>query len=656
MADEKRLVKNIFLINAPAGSGKTTRIKSMLYDILTDHPKDNILCITYTNRAAEELSKDIDSPNIFIGTIHSYIHTLISPFFGSTQVIDLFWDIYGDQIRERIENDPIVQTVSESNQRYIDKYGALNEEIVRCNITNLSYNETSFNSLYYGGLGHDDLIAFAKKLIEKYPVIRKKIIDKFAFIFIDEYQDTSGEVLKLFYDVVKDTSVQMFLLGDRMQQIYKNYDGSFESQLKTLSEPTPLRTNYRSVKAIVDILNNIYNDPNYSQNVPLEKEAMTPDYSPEIIITDQIPEEIEKHKKEQQDLLVLYLLNKDKFSEIGSSNLYSSYNRMERYSFARKHHAVDVLSDLSPENPDPLMRLLFLFDSLMEFYKQKNFGRIIACTKKDHEFFVPETHRITKHNDKKNLLLLYKDIAERYFSNSLKIGDLLNYLKDSRIIREDYYEGILSETDYNSTLEVSTVELRNLGAYLKTPQISTQHGVKGESHTSVLFVAADSNSTPVVHMYEFLRIWSHIDFSLREIEDFYYDYLSIIVDTEKKLGIQVKDLTSATHNNNETNKQILKDASEAMLERFKANEIFELLCKPHYIKYLSKPNLTNVKACFKENTVYGCLVAYKLFYVGCSRARKNLTILLDAKKVSTFKEKLSNKLLRIGFVVKDGEK
>lgn len=93
-----------------------------------------------------------------------------------------------------------------------------------------------------------------------------------------------------------------------------------------------------------------------------------------------------------------------------------------------------------------------------------------------------------------------------------------------------------------------------------------------------------------------------------------------------------------------------------MLERFKANEIFELLCKPHYIKYLSKPNLTNVKACFKENTVYGCLVAYKLFYVGCSRARKNLTILLDAKKVSTFKEKLSNKLSRIGFVVKDGEK
>ena len=88
MADEKGLVNNIFLINAPAGSGKTTRIKSMLLDILTNHPKDNILCITYTNRAAEELSRDIDVPSVFIGTIHSYIHSLISPFFGSPQVIN----------------------------------------------------------------------------------------------------------------------------------------------------------------------------------------------------------------------------------------------------------------------------------------------------------------------------------------------------------------------------------------------------------------------------------------------------------------------------------------------------------------------------------------------------------------------------------------
>ncbi len=50
-------VKNCFLINAPAGSGKTTQIKTMIRQFIIESPNDNILCITYTNRAADELSK-----------------------------------------------------------------------------------------------------------------------------------------------------------------------------------------------------------------------------------------------------------------------------------------------------------------------------------------------------------------------------------------------------------------------------------------------------------------------------------------------------------------------------------------------------------------------------------------------------------------------
>lgn len=56
---------NIFLVNAPAGSGKTTTIRRMVERHLRENPNDNILCVTYTNRAAEELGKDIDSKNVF---------------------------------------------------------------------------------------------------------------------------------------------------------------------------------------------------------------------------------------------------------------------------------------------------------------------------------------------------------------------------------------------------------------------------------------------------------------------------------------------------------------------------------------------------------------------------------------------------------------
>ncbi|MGN0351174.1 MAG: hypothetical protein ACI4ES_05930, partial [Roseburia sp.] len=406
-------------------------------------------------------------------------------------------------------------------------------------------------------------------------------------------------------------------------------------------------------KAIIDILNNIYNDPTHLQIVAPENKDKLPDYSPEVIITNHVSEEIEKHKKEQQDLLILYLLNKDKFGEIGASNLYSAYNGMDKYSFTRKYQAVDVLSDLTSENPDPLMRFLFLFDQIMGFFKEKNFGRIIAYTKRDHEFFVETTHRILKHEDKRMLLKLYNEVLGKYNSDQIQIGCFLIYLKEKKIIQEDFCEGLFSDENYKTALDVPIIEVIKLANYLKNPQISTQHGVKGESHVSVLFVAADSKNNPIVHMYEFLRIWSQVDFSLQEIEDFYYNYLSLIIDTEQKLGMHVKDMSSETHNNNETNKEILKTASKAMQERFKDNKIFDLLCEPFYRKYLDKPTLTNAKACFRESTVYGCLAAYKLFYVGCSRARKNLCIVLDAHKVKTFKSDLSDKLSRVGFDVKE---
>ena len=53
MADA--IVENLFLVNAPAGSGKTTWIRKNVRKYLLQNPTDNVLCITYTNRAAEEL-------------------------------------------------------------------------------------------------------------------------------------------------------------------------------------------------------------------------------------------------------------------------------------------------------------------------------------------------------------------------------------------------------------------------------------------------------------------------------------------------------------------------------------------------------------------------------------------------------------------------
>lgn len=228
------IVENLFLVNAPAGSGKTTWIRKSVGKYLLQNPNDNVLCITYTNRAAEELGKDIDSNKVYFGTIHSFINDFIGSFFSHESILNLYWEVYKDQIVERIKNVSQNSNWAESNRRYIEKYGSLTPEIVRSNITKISYNQAPFNSLYRGTLGHDDLVSFTRLAVERFPVIKKKISDKYQLVFIDEYQDTAADVLQIFYFSILGKKSRLYLLGDKMQQIYRNYNGEFENYFKNL--------------------------------------------------------------------------------------------------------------------------------------------------------------------------------------------------------------------------------------------------------------------------------------------------------------------------------------------------------------------------------------------------------------------------------------
>lgn len=229
------VVENIFLVNAPAGSGKTTWIRKQVESYLLKNPNDNVLCITYTNRAAKELKRELESERAYFGTIHRFINDFIGSFFVHTELKNLYWEIYKEQILERIQNLAQNKNWAESNERYREKYGRLDLDTVRANIETISYNESPFNSLFRGALSHDDLISFTRLAVDKFPVIKKKISDKYHLIFIDEYQDTSADVLHIFYTSVVGKKSKLYLVGDKMQQIYKNYNGEFEEQFKTFN-------------------------------------------------------------------------------------------------------------------------------------------------------------------------------------------------------------------------------------------------------------------------------------------------------------------------------------------------------------------------------------------------------------------------------------
>ena len=633
MADKLR---NCFLINAPAGSGKTTQIKAMVQKCLADNPQDNILCITYTNRAAEELSKNFDAKNVFIGTIHSFLHSFMKRYFAHTDILNLYFEVYGERIQQRIANSEKDEHIEASNKKYEEKYGVIDFDTVKKNIAAISYNESPFSSLYYGGLSHDDLISFSKCVLDRFPIIRKRISLKYQYIFIDEYQDTMADVLKLFYESVSSSNTRLYLFGDRMQQIYKNYDGSFEKQFDTFDTTTALLTNYRSVTEVVTILNRIYNDSSLQQDNSSEMKAITPDFSPRVIVSENIQITIEEIKQSHPNTLVLYLLNKARFDS------------MEKYSYGKTYSAVDILTTSFNDNPDPLMKLLYCIVDIFRCHQLQKYGLIIQTLRDNKTIFCKDSWYIKEHRDKQTLFNNLKVIFSAFEDETKTIGDLLTALIDTAMVNNSYIEGIQADDENRMVFEVPAIELLRVIEYLNDPKVSTQHEVKGESHDSVIFVAEDSHSNPIVHMYRFFEMWGNLSVSLKSFNQFYYAYLDELFDLQISINMKIGDLNKASYSQYE---DIVQKKVKVIMERFAEDPYFKFLCKEKYEQFLSKPGVTKAKDCLKESTVYGVLSAYKLFYVGCSRARKNLTILLDKSKIKGVYELQKSKFEELGFVV-----
>ncbi|QRN85611.1 ATP-dependent helicase [Clostridia bacterium] len=645
------IVDNIFLVNAPAGSGKTYKIRSMVTNHSIEFPEDNILCITYTNRAAEELNKDLNNPKIHISTIHSFLNDFIGVYFSHQDILKLYFKFYSNKIKKRIENIENEDHINNSNQKYIEKYGSLDYDTLKSNITSLSYNETAFNSLYYGGLSHDDLIVFSKVIFDNFTVIKKRLSQKFQAIFIDEYQDASADILKIFYNATLNTPSKLYLLGDKMQQIYKNYDGTFEKQLSSLNTTISLTTNHRSISEVIDILNKLYNDPSFVQ-VPSSKNIdIKPDHNPRVIICNDIEKAINQELNCFPNALCLYLLNQKKFDSIGCGNLYRTLNRLERYSHVQKYSASDILTDFSNENPDPILRVFFIIAEISDYYNHHNLGKILQLFKQNHRIFNAKIYEFKSHDDKKRLSTILEKVITQYLSNDVtnKLETILSCLLESNLIRTDYLDPDY-EIEYSNVLDVKFSEFKAILNYLKSPNISTQHGVKGESHDTVFFIAENSNRIPVVHMYKFFELWSTNDISLTTFESFYYEYCKWINETNTELGFQISDITPELH---AEKMDYLVSRVNSLLSHYSDNQYFQLLCEKDYTDYLSRPNKTRVIKCFKESVVYGSLSAYRLFYVGCSRSRRNLTIFISETSISNYKQELIDKLNKTGFSVID---
>lgn len=652
---------NFYKINAPAGSGKTYFISKTINDILNNEPLVKILCITYTNRASEVMQDRIISPNVEISTIHSFLNDFLKPFFSNDKIINFYFEIYKEEIKTTLDYSGTLV------ERYKERFsvdGDVSEEIIKSNLK-IYYNERQSSFVLDGGLSHDDLLYFSFKLIERFPKIGFKLREMYNYIFIDEVQDTSSEVLRFFYNSARGSSTKVYFLGDKMQEIYNKYDGSFESEFGEFDSilSQSFTTNYRSSKEIVDLLNHLYlSVSTVTQNSYKGKKG----HLPRLVFTDNIETYLSNNSEVYEKFYKLRTVNRKRFDNINNSGksaeeIYKKYQ--EIYPNNGRVSVMDVLVNSNyDENPDELMSFLSLLFQVLSEYHNKNYGemiRLLKNSKKNLPFgksisvFDSSLLKIEFHKDKVKLKEKM-DFFVRLLKSKKPLGIVIQKLVANKIIGNDFYKfiflydknGVFLYTD----LFCSSIELFKLiDEYNRNPMVSTQHGVKGEGHKKILFVAEDSSNLGI-KIYEFLNLFTrfytqNISFNFDRFQQFYYDFNRDILSLEEKLGKKIREIKVADR------ERYFSDFQE-IFNKYLDNDYFKFIClKENKLNFQKKTAINKMqKNIFNNNLVRAVLTAYKLFYVGCSRAEEELVVLIDENQIDNMEE-FKNCFNQIGFQI-----
>lgn len=274
--DQEEAVRSpgsVFLISCP-GSGKTrTLTYKIAYELSRlESPKQRVVAITYTHRAADEIHERIealgvDTSQLWIGTIHSFcLEWIIKPYsiyhpelkngyrvintHDAEQIITQLCEPYRSQnvtfwdCGYYFRKDGYVLTGSETH-----KHPAVGEILVDYFKTLAAQRQIDFEMMLF----------YAYQIIEANPIVSSLLAKIFSFIMVDEYQDTKQIQYSIIASILAagNGATNAFVVGDPNQSIFKNLGGyaieidDFERQAGLKMNRLTLWRNYRSSDKIV---------------------------------------------------------------------------------------------------------------------------------------------------------------------------------------------------------------------------------------------------------------------------------------------------------------------------------------------------------------------------------------------------------------------
>jgi DNA helicase II / ATP-dependent DNA helicase PcrA len=263
------------LILAGAGSGKTRVItRRVAYLLQSGVRPNNILAITFTNKAAGEMKNRVEKlvpgDRVWVSTFHSLGARLLRQY-GERLGFDRNFTIYDMDDRNKLVKDALEGSGIDNVKFSPDRIGGAISKAKNQLITPPQYERTAtdffqqvVSKVYVGyekrlraanAMDFDDLLYLPAMALKTNDELRRELDSRFKYVLIDEYQDTNLAQ----YEIAKRLSLDhdnLTVVGDPDQSIYK-WRGSDIKNILDFERDFPnarvitLAQNYRSTKAIL---------------------------------------------------------------------------------------------------------------------------------------------------------------------------------------------------------------------------------------------------------------------------------------------------------------------------------------------------------------------------------------------------------------------
>lgn len=553
-----------FKVYAGPGAGKTHLIIENIKKIIQNSSKinelRNVLCITYTNIAADEIIKRLNNYKkyTFVSTIHSFLYqNVIKPYQKQLKI--LIKEKYNIEIKDciqlkiRREGDSILAgtTVEDIRKWLIDS------EIVDFNVAErisknvvikcvLNYNDKNkypfdFNGYIptlvekntpydiailvkkylWGILGvidFDEILYFSYELIKKHKFIGYNLRYKFPYVFIDEQQDTNPiqyEIIKLLFDN-KENSVGF--IGDIAQSIY-SFQGADYRMLENETYKSKEQLEYvingnrRSTENIINFCNYIrredkklskqYCDANFETNKKVKILILT---DPNIMLNEYIDEDTTILCRRFIDLFK-YVDISDKEQVGVLTDLYRQYT----YTYNK-----DLFNEFIDEDYDWIKTIKFTCN-LSKSIKQKDFAGIVKELEKYinvREMLKNNSNQSHQYKEFIRIIVSFESIFSEQdltFSEILtKINDLFNncdFEYQNRIVDNESD----NQFDLFDIFTLKTIFEIGNKIFVSDSRYKTIHKSKGKEYKKVLIdlkpsalsekgiKAIDAVSNPIIY-------------------------------------------------------------------------------------------------------------------------------------------------------------